>query len=228
MLPFGGMHGIQLAVVVALGALGCGGGNESLFGGASVEGGTGGLGGGANASVPGSGGSARPWPATGGLGGDGHGGTPPSGGSAGAPYVDGQAGVTGDAGSGDGDAGGSASGGSSGGTGGAVGAPADLDGGVVASGGAPSDPLAPYPAPDCDGFTAYWIPAGECMVVRGRFQIRSPETCDLVGVPTVYTCSIHETDAGLFPDGLVRYFRAEPDRQFVVERMTDCDGECEP
>jgi len=94
---------------------------------------------------------------------------------------------------------------------------------------APVDPLEPYAAPDCDGFVAYWVPAGQCMVVRGRFEIRMPGSCDMLN-PTVSTCSTFTASESHFPEGVVRYLRAEDGRAFAVarhENADDCVRACE-
>jgi len=102
-------------------------------------------------------------------------------------------------------------------------------GGVASTGGASSgwNPgLSPYPAPDCAGFTAYWVPKNGCIVVTGRFQTRSPGLCDIQN-PTVKSCVTMRTD---LDNGIVGYVRAEPGKEFAATRVAfeGCAERCSP
>lgn len=115
-------------------------------------------------------------------------------------------------------AGGSVSAGGSPESGGAPGS------GGEGAGGATVDPLEPYPAPDCPGYTAYWIPEGGCLWVHGRFYVRTPDACDVAsGGDLVHQCAL--VDA-VREEGNVIYVQAEPGRAYAADRIGACDNRC--
>ncbi len=135
----------------------------------------------------------------------------------------GASGESGSAGSVPSEGGSTAEGGSSGEAGSSVGGETNEAG---AAGATQVDPLEPYPAPDCDGFTAYMIPVDSCIFITGRFETRSPANCEIQN-PTFDTCST-STNIGQNDDmPIVRYIRAESGYSFTVTRH-DLDGQvCE-
>lgn len=122
--------------------------------------------------------------------------------------------------------------------------------GVSGGGGAPqqggsagsADPLEPFPAPGCEDWTAYRVPAGKFLAVTGDFQttLLKNGVCQvLVGAPYYESCSApgnvnqcictvtSPPSCGQSCDGayLVTVIRAEPGKTFHAE-LQDGDGHC--
>lgn len=180
---------------------------------------------------PGTGGTGAP--GTGGSGGAvvPPGGAPAASGGTGGQSAGGAAGEPGAAGVG----GAAGQGGAEPSDAGAAGVPgaAGVGGQGGTGGGVVIDPLEPFPAPNCPGFTAYRVPDDTCIHVRGRFEIGSltcpnPET---VGVIQRCATGVHDGQCSNGANGcdeygnLLLYVRAEEGRAFAVDRYTEGDFE---
>lgn len=110
------------------------------------------------------------------------------------------------------------------------------------TGGAAVDPLAPFPAPPpwCEGWTAYRVPVGTCLTIRGRYDVVTPPiSCDNViwqnGPNTSLRCGVVDNNGqclGVKPapscqDGsMVIYVQATTDRPYTVTRADLVKGVC--
>jgi hypothetical protein len=164
-------------------------------------------------------------------------------GAAGAISSAGGAGTDSVAGSGASSSGGSSGAGLAGGAGvPTAGAPQGGAAEAGFAGATQGDPLAPFPAPGCPGFTAYRVPKGSYLAVTGSFEgnslkngiceplAREPlyDSCATVSNVDQCVCTVTSPPScGQYCDGdyMTIALRAEPGKTFKT-KMIEGDGWC--